>query len=173
MTGRKYSLEERKEIYSRPLEEQFEVVYKEDKAIVFRHIIRSTERADYGIVLSVAIAIAKENNSSVWLLPEINIHEQALRLKLGLSTINGYTPDIMLAKGSFVDVKCPESVSKITANACKASRQGGVACITNHSASLEVGLLDKYAKWVISSQGYKYSEVYFYLDGVLYKRARD
>ena len=169
----KYTLEERKEIYSKPLEEQFVPVFEEGDAIVYRHLIRSTESEDYCIVFEVARALAKEKNGPVWILPEINAHEKKLRGRLGLGTDNGYTPDIMRKIGSFVDVKCPESVGKLSANACKAFRQGGIACITDHSTHLDVGLLDKYAKWVLGSQGYRLKEVLFYLNGVLYKRARE
>ena len=91
----KYTLEERKEIYSRPLEEQFVPMYKEGDAIVYRHLIRSTESEDYCVVFEVAKALAREKNGPIWILPEINRHESILRGLLGLSIVDGYTPDIM------------------------------------------------------------------------------
>ncbi len=173
MTWKKYTLEERKEIYSRPLEEQFVRVYEDGEAVVLRHLIRSTEAEDYGIVLEVAKALAGEKRGHVWILPEINKHETALRDALGLSTSNGYTPDLMMSIGSFVDVKSPESVDKISANACKSSRQGGVVCITDHSTILKENQIDRYSRWVLDSQGYLFEEAFFFINGQLYKRTKE
>lgn len=169
----KYTLEERKEIYARPMEEQFVPVFEDGDAIVYRHLIRSTESEDYNIVLDVAKALAREKSCSIWLLPEINAHEKVLREAIGLSTCNGYTPDIMNSKGSFIDVKSPESTDKIAANACKSFRQGGVVCITDHSTQLDEGQLRRYSRWVLASQGYHFKEAYFYIKGVLYKRTKE
>ena len=169
----KYSLEDRISIYSRPLEEQFVKVYQQGNAIVLKHLIRSDLSSDYLRVLDVAKALALEKQGTVYILPEINAQEKGFRKRLGLSTDNGMTPDIMITLGSFIDVKSPENIDRLSTNACKAYKQGGVACITDHSLILEKGLIDRYAKWVIDSQGYKYREVYFYIEGVLYKRAKD
>lgn len=170
---RRYTLEERKYIYSCPLEQQFVPVFKCGEAVVFRHLIRSEASEDYERVLDVARALAVKKQGPVYILPEINVHETALRASLGLNTNNGPTPDIMLEVGSFVDVKSPKTIHKVSANACKACRQGGVACITDHAMPLDKGLLDKYAKWILESQGYLFEEVYFYIEGLLYKRAKD
>ena len=169
----KYSLEERISIYAKPLEDQFVKVFQQGDAVVYRHLIRSTSSEDYDIVLDVAKAFAMEKNGPVYILPEINAHEKQLRMSLGLSIENGFTPDIMRNVGVFVDVKSPEKIDRISTNACKAYKQGGVACITDHSLKLDKGLIDKYAKWVLESQGYKKNEVYFYIEGILYKRAKD
>jgi len=104
---RRYTLEERKYIYSCPLEQQFVPVFKCGEAVVFRHLIRSEASEDYDRVLDVARALAIEKQGPVYILPEINAHEKELRASLGLNTNNGPTPDIMLEVGSFVDVKVP------------------------------------------------------------------
>ena len=169
----KYSLEERISIDATPLEDQFVKVFQQGDAIVLRHLIRSDLSSDYNRVLDVAKALALEKNGPIYILPEINSHEITLRMSLGLRADNGFTPDIMIEKGSFIDVKSPEKIDRLSTNACKAYKQGGVACITDHSLKLEKGLIDKYAKWVLESQGYKYKEVYFYIEGVLYKRAKE
>jgi hypothetical protein len=169
----KYSLEERISIYAKPLEDQFVKVFQQGDAIVLKHLIRSDLSSDYIRVLDVAKALALEKRGAVYILPEINAHEKELRMSIGLSTDNGFTPDIMIEVGSFIDVKSPENIDRLSTNACKAYKQGGVACITDHSLKLDKGLIDKYAKWVLESQGYKYKEVYFYIERVLYKRAKD
>ena len=169
----KFSLEERISIYAKPLEDQFVKVFQQGDAIVLKHLIRSDLSSDYIRVLDVAKALAFAKQGPVYILPEINAHEKKLRMSIGLSTDNGFTPDIMIDVGLFIDVKSPENIDRISTNACKAYKQGGVACITDHSLRLDKGLIDKYAKWVLESQGYKYKEVYFYIEGVLYKRAKD
>lgn len=170
--GFRYTREERIKIYARPIEEQFVPIYQRGDAIVFKHLIKDTSSEDYDRVLDVAIALAEEKNGPVYLLPEINAQEKAVRQQLGLSTENGMTPDIMLSIGSFIDVKSPESKDTISANACKAYRQGGIACITDHRTTLSPDELNQYAWWVLNSQGYHFHEVYFYLKGNIYKKAK-
>lgn len=171
--AKKYTLQERKEIYARPLPEQFVPVYVNGTAVVFKHLVKSETSEDYPRVLDVARALAEVKRGPIYLLPEINAQEKDLRRALGLSTENGTTPDIMIEVGSFVDVKSPESTDKIAANACKAFRQGGVACITDHSTELDPTRLSQYAKWVLYSQGYLFNEAYFFIKGLLYKRTKD
>lgn len=168
----KYTLEERKEIYSRPLEEQFVPMYKEGDAIVYRHLIRSTESEDYCVVFEVAKALAREKNGPIWILPEINRHESILRGLLGLSIVDGYTPDIMKDIGSFIDVKSPKVERKLSRNAGKASRQFAVACITDHQLIFNESRVDEFAKRVFGSENYQYNEVYFYVKGILSKRTK-
>lgn len=160
-------------ILQKPLDEQFVPVFENGNAIVLRHLIRSTEAIDYNIVRDVATAIALDRKGPIWILPEINIHERGLRESIGLSTNVGYTPDIMIESGSFIDVKSPLSTDTISANACKAFRQGGVACITDYSTGLDERHINQYAKWVLKSQGYLFNEVFFYIKGKLYKRTKE
>ena len=169
----KYSLEERKEIYSRQIDDQFVPVFENGKAMVMKHFIKSTMSEDYERVLDVAKAMAIDNQVTVYLLPEINAHEKALRGFLGISTDNGYTPDIMLDKGQFVDVKSPKNLDKLSHNAGKASRQSAVACITDHRLPLDVNLLDEYAKRVFGNGAYKKEEILFFIDGRLFKKTKD
>lgn len=89
----KYSLEARKAIYSRPLKEQFELVFKQGEAAVMKHIIKSSTAEDYGRVLDVAKAFAIDKQTTVYILPEINAREKILRGLLGLRTDNGYTKE--------------------------------------------------------------------------------
>ncbi len=168
----KTSAEERHRIYSKPIEEQFELVYKNGNAEVVKHILKSTESEDYARVLDVAKAMAIADDGKIWILPEIHKSETEFRKLLGLPTDNGHTPDIMRQIGCFVDVKSPESLEKLSANACKAFKQGAVACITDHSCEMSIQDIPQYAKWILGSQGYHYNEVYFYIDGTINKKAK-
>lgn len=170
---RRYTLEERKNIFSRPLEQQFVPVFKSGEAVVFRHLIRSPQSEDYERVLDVARALAVKRQGPVYILPEINAHEKTLRASLGLSVDNGKTPDIMIDIGDFVDIKSPASADTISSNACKAYKQGGIVCITDHSTTLSIQSLDQYSRWVLDSQGYHFDVAYFYIERVLYKRTRE
>lgn len=164
--------EERHEIYSKPIDEQFESVYNNGNAEVVRHILKSTESEDYKRVLDVARAMAVAEGGKIWILPEIHKSETEFRKLLGLPTDKGHTPDIMRQIGHFVDVKSPESLEKLSANACKAFKQGAVACITDHSCEMSLQDIHQYAKWILGSQGYHYNEVYFYIDDILIKKAK-
>lgn len=177
MTGNstihRFTLEERKEIYSRPFDDQFTPVFKEGNAVVMKHLIKSISAEDYYRVLDVAKAYAIDNQVTVYLLPEINAHEKELRSFLGLSTDNGYTPDIMIRIGFFIDVKSPKVIDKLSHNAGKASRQFAAACITDHRLSLNKSFLDEYAKRVFGNDVYDKELVYFYIDGHIYKKTKD
>ena len=169
----RYTLEERIEIYERPLEEQFVPVYENGKAIVMKHLIKSVSSEDYYRVLDVAKVFANDYQSTIYLLPEINAREKLLRELIGLSTKNGYTPDIMIRRGSFVDVKSPKIIDKLSHNAGKAARQFAVACITDHRLLLDVAFLDEYAKRVFGNVNYNQDDVYFYIDGRIYKKTKE
>ena len=116
---------------------------------------------------------AFDNQTTIFLLPEINAREKELRALLGLSTDNGNTPDIMIRRGLFVDVKSPKTIDKLSRNARKASRQYAVACITDHRLLLDVNHLDEYAKRVFGNDYYNKEEVYFYIDGCMYKKTKE
>lgn len=169
----KYSLEERIEIYARPLEDQFIPIFRQCDAVVFKHLIRSTMTCDYVKVFEVAKALALEKNGPVYILPEINAHEHVLRGKLGLSTDNGKTPDIMLEPGSFVDVKSPRVERKLAKNAGKAFRQSAIVCITDERMPLDYAKLNEYSNRIFGNENYAYSEVYFYINGELRKRTKE
>ena len=76
---RKYSLEERKAIYAMPLEDQFVDVFNDGRAVVRKHLIRSSSSEDYNRVLDVAISFARMDQATIYLLPEINHEEKAFR----------------------------------------------------------------------------------------------
>ena len=169
----KYSLEERISRYAKPLEDQFVKVFEQGDAVVYRHLIRSTSSEDYSIVLEVATAFALEKNGAVYILPEINAHETLFRKSLGLNTGNGKTPDIMLEIESFIDVKSPKAERRLSKNAGKAFRQSAVVCITDHRMQMDNAKLDEYQKRIFGNENYKYSQLYFYINGKLSKRTKE
>lgn len=169
----KYSLEERIRIYSKPLEEQFVTVFQQGDAIVLKHLIKSDMSSDYIRVLDVAKALALEKRGPVYILPEINAQEKEIRQRLGLSTENGKTPDIMLEIGSFIDVKSPMVERKLSKNAGKAFRQSAVVCITDHRMQMDKDNLDQYQSRIFGNENYKYLVLYFYINGKLSKRTKE
>ena len=112
--------------------------------------------SDYIRVLNVAQALALERQSPVYILPEINAQERVFRKRLGLSTENGMTPDIMLEIGSFIDVKSPMVERKLSKNAGKAFRQSAVVCITDHRMKMDKARLDQYQSRIFGNENYKY-----------------
>lgn len=94
---RRYTLEERKDIYSRPLEKQFVPVFKCGEAIVLRHLIRSDASEDYDRVFDVAQALAFEKWGPVYILPEINAH--ARLISLSLRNLDQYTKWVLDSQG--------------------------------------------------------------------------
>lgn len=169
----KYSLEERREIYARPVNLQFLPVFMHGEAVVLKHIIKSSIAEDYPRVFDVAKALSIYFQSPVYILPEINACEQDFRNLLGLSNENGCTPDIMLSNGVFVDVKSPQKMDKLARNAGKASRQSAIACITDHRLHLEIKNLDLYAQRVFGNDAYIFDTVYFFIQNHLYKKTKE
>lgn len=168
-----FTLEERKIIYSWPIENQFIEVFVDGKARVLKHLIKQVQSEDYGRVLDVAKSFALLNQSVVYILPDINRHEVIFRKKIGLPEGSSTSPDLMLRTGYFIEVKSPISIDTITANACKACRQFAMACLTGHRLKLRKEKVDQYAKWIFKSRSYRYRNVFFWIDGVLYKRSKD
>ena len=168
-----FTLDERKIIYSWPIENQFIEVFVDGKARVFKHLIKQVLSEDYGRVLDVATSFALSNQSAVYILPDINRHEVAFRKMIGLPEGSSTSPDLMLRTGCFIKVKSPISIDTITGNACKACRQFATACLTGNRLELRKEKVDQYAKWVFRSPSYCYRNVFFWIDGVLYKRSKD
>ena len=161
--AKKLSPEQKHQIYSLPIGQQFKEVEKN----VFRHVLKTTDEEDYNRLLDVAKAYAKEG-SKVWILPEVHKSETTFRAQIGF-TSNTKTPDLRINDGLFVDVKSPENYRKITKNANKAYEQGGIACISNHFITLKTSNLGGLTKSVYSQGVYRADEIHYYIDGTLYK----
>lgn len=162
---KKYSPAEKHAIYSKPIDEQFEVVFRgKHGGSVKRHELRQMEEMDYKRVLAAASLYA--DKETVLMLPEIHVSETVIRNTLNL--IGSANPDLCVGS-AFVDVKSPFSIEDMTSNACRAYKQNAIACITDDHCVLKVEHLPRYANKVLRSQGYHMDEVHFVIDGTLYK----
>ena len=160
---KKISAEQKHEIYSMPINRQFEEVGKN----VFKHVLKATDEEDYARLLDVANAYA-DKGMKVWILPEIHKSEVSIRKRIGLPS-KTHTPDLWIDKKVLIDAKSPLNYKRIESNANGASEQGGIACITNHFIKLEPAKLADISKRILSNGMYTKDEVHFYIDGYLYK----
>lgn len=160
---KKVTAEQKHQIYSMPIERQFDEVEKN----VFKHVLKTTDEEDYARLLDVAKAYA-DKGMKVWILPEIHKSEVGIRQRIGLPS-KTHTPDLWIDKKVLVDAKSPLNYKKVTHNANGASEQGGIACITNHFTKLEPAKLAALSKRILSNGRYTKDEVHFYIDGTIYK----
>ena len=161
----KKSKEEKQEIYSRPLEKQFEELEKgRSGGSLSCHILKDDTAMDYERVKRAAVLYADKDN--VLMLPEIHISESKIRNELGLPPKSN--PDIK--KGNvFIDVKSPFSTSNIVNNANDASQQGAIACITDDHCIIHESSIINFAKRILDNKYYLFDEVHFVVNGQLYK----
>ena len=161
----KLSIEEKRAIFAKPLEEQFTQVYKTKEGFsVSRHLLKDVGAMDYERVLNAAAIYAKEGN--VLMMPEIHESEVQIRTLMGLPEKSN--PDLRVAD-TFIDVKSPFSVNNIVKNATKSSRQGAIACITDDHCVINVESLEYWSRLILQNADYMQREVHFIIDGNLYK----
>ena len=161
----KPSIEEKRAIYAKPLEEQFTQVYQTKEGFtVSRHLLKDVGAMDYERVLNAAAIYAKEGN--VLMMPEIHESEVQIRTLMGLPEKSN--PDLRVAD-TFIDVKSPFSVNNIVKNATKSSRQGAIACITDDHCVINVESLEYWSRLILQNADYMQREVHFIIDGNLYK----
>ncbi|MCI6642923.1 MAG: hypothetical protein MSH18_01795 [Bacteroidales bacterium] len=121
----KPTIEEKRGVYRKPIEEQFDKVYEVEGGVVLRHQLKDKMSEDYERVLTTA-ALYAEEKKRVLIMPEIHSSETDIRRRFNLPDKSN--PDLNVS-GGWIDVKSPFSISKIIKNANQASAQGGVACI--------------------------------------------
>ncbi len=161
----KPSIEEKRAIYAKPLEEQFTQVYQTKEGFtVSRHLLKDVGAMDYERVLNAAAIYAKEGN--VLMMPEIHKSEMQIRTLMGLPEKSN--PDLKVVD-TFIDVKSPFSVDNIVKNATKSSRQGAIACITDDHCIINVESLEYWGNLILRDSNYLQREVHFIVDGILYK----
>lgn len=161
----KYTKEQKHEIYTKPIDEQFETLSKSKEGFeVSRHILKDKKEMDYNRVLDAAKLLSRFDN--VRILPEIHASEHDIRSRLGLPEKSN--PDLMVGN-VFVDVKSPFNPKNIIRNANDAIKQGGVACITDHLCHLDENKVKWYAKKNLNNQYYTKDTVFFVVQGKLYK----
>ena len=157
----KLTPEQKHEIYSRPLEQQFQKVARN----VQRHILKDIDEEDYQRVFDAAVLYGKKDK--VLIMPEIHAKETEIRTRLGVPTEKKIA-DLKVGSG-WVDVKSPEVYRKITRNAIQASEQGAIACITDDRISIDESSLPSLSRKIINNNFYKQAEVHFKVNGTLYK----
>lgn len=169
------------QIYDKPIEEQFEVLFIDDKANgkIFVHLLANKNASDYEEVFNVAIAFAK-SGESVEILPEIADKET---LKYRHKIFTNYPPYLLKnpdlrVNGIYLDIKRPESIKNITKNANSASLQGAIAVISDCrlNKKIDASILIKRALAIFNIENrknYTPDELYFFVDGELIKYNRD
>lgn len=162
----KLTPQQKHEIYSRPMSEQFiDTVFTHASGhTVTRHLLKDIKEMDYGRVLDSAKLFAQHND--VRILPEINKEETEVRALLGLGRTKN--PDLIVGI-EFVDVKSPFSRANIVRNAVRASQQDAVACITDHFVDINDVEIPHFARIILSDANYTKDKVFFVVKGTLYK----
>lgn len=161
----KRTKEEKHKIYSKPTEEQFEILSKNKEGYeVSRHILKDKKEMDYNRVLDAAKLLSKFDN--VRILPEIHASELDIRSRLGLPEKKN--PDLMFGN-TFVDVKSPFSSRNIVTNANDACKQNAIACITDHLCHIDKDKIGLLARKVLSDKNYTRDTVFFVVENKLYK----
>lgn len=161
----KRTKEEKHKIYSKPTEEQFEILSKNKEGYeVSRHILKDKKEMDYNRVLDAAKLLSKFDN--VRILPEIHASELDIRNRLGLPEKKN--PDLMFGN-TFADVKSPFSSRNIVTNANDACKQNAIACITDHLCHIDKNKIGLLARKVLSDKNYTRDTVFFVVENKLYK----
>lgn len=149
------------EVYSRPLEQQFEKVAPNVK----RHIFKAVDEIDYKEVLNAAKIYAAKDE--VLIIPEIHASEVEVRAALGVP-MPTKIPDLKVG-AIWVDVKSPEKYKNITHNANEATSKGAIACVTDERMELNVESLEGLSRSILKNKDYLKEEIHFIVKGTLYK----
>lgn len=162
---KKYTPEEKHEIYSKPLNEQFEEVHATKEHTLTCHVLRDKNSMDYNRVMNAAKLYSKSND--VEMLPEIHKSETEIRRKIGLK--GNANPDLHTSKHGFVDVKSPFSYKNIISSAIDASRQSAIVCITDDHTIIKESELEQLSRRILNNEKYTKDEVHWVVNGKLYK----
>lgn len=162
-----FSPQQKHEILSQPVEQQFDTVHSDNTEIKI-HRLRSAKQNDYNAVVDAATLFAKQGHK-VLVMPEIHKDETKARQAFGL-TINGQhtNPDLKI-DGNWVDVKSPLQTDRIVRNAVRAAKQNAIACITDDKCTIDSKQLKHYAERILQNTSYNFNTVYFIIQGKLYK----
>ena len=162
---RDISPEDKHNIYSSPIDEQFSDCVYTDKSghTVRRHTLKDVKAMDYKRVLDSAKLLAED--ADVKILPEIHFSEVEIRTRLGLQGTKN--PDLIVGT-DFVDIKSPFDVRNIVRNANSACSQNSIACITDHLCLLDENKIRIYARAVFMDKNYTKDKLYFIINNKLY-----
>lgn len=159
---KKYTVEEKHSIYSMPVKEQF--VATEYKNVT-SHILKDVKAMDYERICKAA-ALYGKIGENVRIMPEIHKSETEVRNRLGLQ--GNSNPDLRVGE-KWIDVKSPFSPRNFTSNANDAFNQGSVPCITDDLCFIDKSKIKYYAKRIFNDKNNSLSEIYFVVEGKLYK----
>ena len=168
--------EEYKRILNKPLEEQFNEIYKGTNGEVLQHELVCVINEDYDRVVSVAKAFADEIGDCR-INPEIPkaFIEERKKIFDSLPEDCFANPDLWVDGIGFVDVKSPKKVMNCCSNANHASKQQhACVCLTDHcfkKKPTEKQIEDR-NKAIWDSPDYHYDYVFWMVEGTLriYKR---
>ena len=161
------SVEEKKRIYSLPLEQQFEQIYVIGGHKVLRHLLVDKQAMDYDRVSSSAALYAQYYKTDVQMMCEIHPDETTAR-SLFEYPEGKANPDLKIKKGPWIDVKSPFSISKLVSNANDAIKQGAIACITDDHMVIKINQIDELSLKIFRDSHYLADEVHFIIDGKLH-----
>lgn len=162
---KKYTVEEKHEIYSKPINEQFEKIHEARGHSIKKHILKDENSMDYDRVFDAAKLYAYSDD--VTMLPEIHKSEKEIRKRLGL--VGDKNPDLKTKSHGLVDVKSPFNHKKIISNAIDASGQGAIACLTDDHIVISESEMTSLSKSILDNKNYSKKEVHWVVNGKLYK----
>ena len=160
-----YVKNEKHEIYSKPINEQFEKIHESRGHSIKKHILKDENSMDYDRVFDAAKLYAYSDD--VTMLPEIHKSEKEIRKRLGL--VGDKNPDLKTKSHGLVDVKSPFNHKKIISNAIDASGQGAIACLTDDHIVISESEMTSLSKSILNNKNYSKKEVHWVVNGKLYK----
>lgn len=178
-TRQKVSPEEKDEIYTLPVEKQFNIVHTDKKSghSVLQHRLVDEKGEDYRQVLAVAKAYAEEGDCKINPIVAPKAEEGRKKIYPGIG--DNANPDLTTEKYGYVDVKSPRRKNNIVRNANDACKQGGVAVITDLAMDekITVDEVGKFSDRIFSEknvnqkgeQNYTKDTVHWYVNGKLHK----
>lgn len=162
---KKHTPEEKHQIYSKPIDEQFEKIYDSRGHSINKHVLKDENAMDYERVFDAAKIYAYSEN--VTILPEIHESEKEIRKRLGLPGKSN--PNLMTKSLGFIDVKSSFRHGKIVSNAIDASNQGAIACITDDHIVISDSEMKSLSESILKNKNYSKKEVHWVVNGKLYK----
>lgn len=161
----KYTAQEKHQIYSRPIDEQFITIEGNIKT----HLLKSLHSEDYKQLLNVARFFAPKAKE-VQIMAEIHKSEVEARRKFGIKSKNKNADiRIVLEDNSifWVDAKAPHHLSNVISNANKACSQGAFACVLDDH--INTSQHHDLARKIFSDKNYTREYLYVMYGGKLYK----
>lgn len=173
---------EKEAIYALPLDVQYKIVCVNiaTRCKVWQHVLVDPTARDYWQVRTVAIAYTE--HCDCWINPVVMPQAVAARQKLYLGITDNANPDLTTDKYGYIDVKSPSSKSNIVSNANLASRQGGIAVITDlllkeelkHKMILQITakIFSKQNQNHLGEPNYTQDQIHWFVNGKLLKYNR-